>query len=145
MAGCSVGGGAFVKFEPIQPKRPILNSTVVGQQVEARMKTLMADLQRRAMEYEAPPSPSYIRTNTLKKSWSRKVKWQGQTLLGEVYSSGNVAPYNVFVRGPKIGPPGLVQARVMGRRGWRSVTEIWAEYWPKASADFRRIIRGAGK
>lgn len=135
-----------MRFDPIQPKKPVVNTGNMSRDVTTRMRTLTADLQREAMTYEAPPSASYVRTLALKKSWSRKTKMEGGSLLGEVYSSGNVAPYNVYVRGPQIGPPGgMRQARAMGRRGWRSVTEIWAEYWPAASADFRRIIMRAGK
>lgn len=128
-------------FEPIVPKRPIFKMADLFAQLTRRMNTLTADLQRECAEYEPPASLNYVRTNMLKKSWSRKAAYRrGDALIGEVLSSGQVAPYNMFVRGPR-----KKQARAMQRRGWRSVEDIMDDYWPEAQTDFTKIIEGAGK
>ena len=36
----------------------------------------------------------YKRTNTLKRSWQRRIIGEGNGIVGEVLSSGNMAPYN---------------------------------------------------
>jgi hypothetical protein len=86
----------------------------------------------------------YRRTNTLKRSWSNKIGWGlvSRALVGEIRSSGNIAPYNKYVRGPIKGAKGKRQAAHMARRGWLSVETIRDEEWPKAERDFRRILAG---
>jgi hypothetical protein len=127
-------------FESIKPRRPIFGTTSVQQRCERRMRTLVADIWREAADYEVPDSPNYERTNMLKKSWSSGVHYRNGVLIGEVLSSGRVAPYNVYVRGTR-----RKQAKRMKARGWRSIEDIKEEYWPEAEADFKAIIKGAGK
>ena len=48
-----------------------------------------------------PPQRSgstYKRTGTLRRSWQRRVTSEGNTIAGEVVSSGNMAPYNRLVQ-----------------------------------------------
>lgn len=40
----------------------------------------------------------YRRTGTLKRSWFRRVRRTGAGAVGEVVSSGQIAPYNVWVQ-----------------------------------------------
>lgn len=40
------------------------------------------------------PGSTYDRTDTLKRSWFRRVRNAGSGVAGEVVSSGNMAPYN---------------------------------------------------
>jgi hypothetical protein len=100
------------------------------------MQTFVNDVLREAAEYEAPaPSPDvYVRTNTLKHSWSGKVTKSGRDLTGTILSSGAAAPYNRFVRGTK------TQAGHMKRRGWRTVKQIADNHWPAAKRDFKKIL-----
>lgn len=152
-------------WEPILPKGPPVNLTAKQRQCETRMKRLVNDLQRACADYEVPSDTTrvpykqrvaskrtgrlvkrrgsriigYKRTGTLKKSWSGKVGWGllSGVLVGEVRSSGKVAPYNVYVRDPH------KQSRVMERRGWRTTHAILGDYWPEAERDFRRILSSA--
>lgn len=41
---------------------------------------------------------TYRRTNTLRRSWSRRIYRDGSGIVGEVGSSGNTAPYNRYVQ-----------------------------------------------
>lgn len=130
-------------FEPIVPKKKkVIKTSTLRPHLEMRMSAFTADLQRELADYsDAPPSPNYLRTNTLKRSWDRKAFfWQGNNLFGLVWSSGQIAPYNKWVRGKK-----GQQAARMAARGWRSITEILNSMWPPVYADFKRIIKNATK
>ncbi len=59
----------------------------------------------------------YVRTGTLARSWSAKVRASSTRIEGTVGSSGNIAPYNVFVQGEKPVP-------IFPRAGWRGVDEL---------------------
>ncbi len=41
---------------------------------------------------------TYKRTGTLRRSWQRRVTNEGSAIVGEVVSSGNMAPYNRLVQ-----------------------------------------------
>ena len=41
---------------------------------------------------------TYRRTNTLRRSWSRRIRQEGSELVGEVGSNANIAPYNRYVQ-----------------------------------------------
>lgn len=41
---------------------------------------------------------TYKRTNTLRRSWSRRIRQEGSELVGEVGSNSNIAPYNRYVQ-----------------------------------------------
>ncbi len=41
---------------------------------------------------------TYKRTGTLRRSWMRRVTQEGSAIVGEVVSSGNMAPYNRLVQ-----------------------------------------------
>lgn len=89
----------------------------------------------------------YKRTNILKGSWSvQGPHVKGGTLEVIVVSSGSyfegkgVAPYNIFVRGPKKGK--RHQSARMAARGWRSVTDIKKDEWPDTLRKITKIVRG---
>ena len=127
-------------FEPILPKRKqLIPVDAKKSALERRMRALGNDLWRKCADYEASPGDTYVRTLTLKKSWSKEgPKWAANALYVLVKSSGKVAPYNVWVRGKKGGSPG--QAERMGKRGWKSVDVILGEEWPAAEKDFKKIL-----
>ena len=59
----------------------------------------------------------YVRTGTLARSWSARVRSGGRKIEGTVGSAGNIAPYNVFVQGES--PVGMFP-----RAGWRGVDDL---------------------
>lgn len=129
-------------FEPIIPKKKkLIDAAKVESNVKHEMSSLLSDVHREMSEYEAPPPDPmvYIRTDTLKKSWSKKGPYSdGRSLIGIV---GTALSYAIFVRGPKRGLKGHRQARRMAARGWRSVTEIADRIWPSYRRRFIRIIQ----
>lgn len=153
-----------MRWEAITPrKKGLINSAAKSAQVERRMRTLGNDLQRKCATYEAPSSlevtgtkvvtrtsaktgrqyrakvqayTGYRRTNTLKRSWSKQgPTWARGGLYVVVLSSGQIAPYNKWVRGKK-----GKQAKAMAARGWKSIDTIMNEEWPAAKRDFKRIL-----
>ncbi len=122
-------------FTPILPKRSPVNPGDVNRRLRLRMTTLVNDLWRTAANYEPAGVPSYTRTGTLKKSWSREVRQDGGGLLGIVQSSGNAAPYNKYIRGTK------TQVKWAKARGWRTIKDILDEEWPEARRDFEKILQ----
>ena len=150
-------------WDAILPSRMPFETTSLEGKLLNRMKTLTNDLQREAADYEVPSHVqavaykthgisartgrpikrrgkriiAYRRTGTLKKSWSHRVGYGliSRALVGEVRSSGNVAPYNKWVRDP------AKQTRVMQRLGWQTTEAIMSRHWPKARRDFQAIIK----
>ncbi len=150
-------------FKAILPKKEPVNPAKTRQKLEQRMRRLTADLQRECADYEVPSSlqvvgfktvtrtsgktgrayrarvkvtTGYKRTNTLKRSWSRNTRYLGSALVGEVASSGKIAPYNKWVRGSK------TQSKLMKARGWKTVGVILMRHWPAAKRDFAKILQG---
>ena len=119
-----------------------MNVQATRARLQQRLSRWANDTLAVCQAYEAPPSESYVRTGTLGKSWSKRVNWQGADLVAEVKSSGQVAPYNKYVRGPKLGPK--KQAARMAARGWKSVSDIAEQTWPAAEADLQRILAHVG-
>jgi len=130
----------MASFEPILPKKPVVNAANIQRKLFSEMKDFLLDTRIILVEYEAPPSLTYSRTFTLGKSWTIKgggPRWEGRDLVGEV---GSPTPYAIYVRGPRHKTPG--QAEHMHRRGWKSVTEILAKEWPPQKRRFQAILRG---
>jgi hypothetical protein len=152
-------------FDPILPKKPITGVTAA---TETRLMSAFSNGLKRMLkecqEYEAPSTYSksgvytrsfsggsvraykratgYRRTNTLRRSWSMwGPKRSGRDIVGEVVSRGQMAPYNVYVKGPTEGP-GTHQAEKMASRGWRSITEIVDTEWPKIRRELDHILTG---
>lgn len=73
----------------------------------------------RFMSWYPPKSHSshYVRTGTLRRSWSSNVKSGGSRIEGEVGSSSNIAPYNEDVQGEN-------QDNIFERLGWRDVGDL---------------------
>ncbi len=73
--------------------------TLAPERIQVAMNRAMTDatvlLLRRMKEYPPPrPQQRYVRTNTLKRSWSREVVWRGADVTGRVGSNSDMAPYN---------------------------------------------------
>lgn len=77
--------------------------TRAPQRIDRALRAAMEDstvlLLREQQTYPpAPAGSTYKRTNTLRRSWSRRIRQEGSELVGEVGSSGNTAPYNRYVQ-----------------------------------------------
>ena len=59
----------------------------------------------------------YRRTHTLQRSWSRRIEWTGDTIVGIVGSNSNMAPYNRAVQDRDL------QARVHQGR-WQTIQSV---------------------
>ena len=77
--------------------------TRAPQRIDRALRAAMEDstvlLLREQQTY--PPQrtgSTYKRTNTLRRSWSRRIYRDGSGIVGEVGSSGNTAPYNRYVQ-----------------------------------------------
>ena len=71
----------------------------IDRALRAAMKDSTALLLREQQTY--PPQrtgSTYKRTNTLRRSWSRRIRREGSELVGEVGSNENMAPYNRYVQ-----------------------------------------------
>ena len=77
--------------------------TRAPQRIDRALRAAMEDstvlLLREQQTYPpAPAGSTYKRTNTLRRSWSRRIYRDGTAIVGEVGSSGNTAPYNRYVQ-----------------------------------------------
>ena len=77
--------------------------TRAPQRIDRALRAAMEDstvlLLREQQTY--PPQrtgSTYKRTNTLRRSWSRRIRQEGSELVGEVGSNSNIAPYNRYVQ-----------------------------------------------
>ena len=126
----------MASFEPILPKKPVIDASRTQRRLSAELGSFLIDANRMCADYEAPPSESYSRTNTLKKSWRKSgPQMQGRDLVGAITSGG--PSYNIFVRGPA-----GKQAKHMANRGWLSVTKIADKLWPPTKRRLQAILRG---
>lgn len=155
-------------FEPIIPKKPVipkpLTTGAPKQGLAGVMRSLLNEYHRVAATYEVPPGKTtktkakhgmttksgqklkagrtvthgYVRTLTLKKSWSKRgpIEEAGK-IIGEVVSSGKIAPYNKLVRGVKAD-----QAKIHAAHGWKSVEDITKEVAPPYMEKAKKIIQG---
>lgn len=142
-------------FKPIVPKTKFI-SVVKPDEIKRKcaqeMQVFLKDLWRDCANYEVPPTPlvigkaargyttkagkklragrrtvkGYVRTLTLKKSWSQRGPYRipGGGIEGAVVSSGQIAPYNKLVRGTP-----EQQSEVMKKRGWKPATEFLKYRW----------------
>ena len=78
----------------------------------------------------------YRRTNTLKRSWHRNVTGEGVNIIGRVYSSGQTAPYNIYVQSSQD------QARIHAGR-WRTERELVRDNERAIQDAFNRRLREA--
>lgn len=112
---------------------PIKNINGIGiiRDLQKLMTNTVAEGNRFIAKY--PPQrltkSGYKRTNTLKRSWSFRVRNEGRRIVGTVGSNSNIAPYNKFVQGK-------TQRRLFRGAGWRNVNSLEARMT-------RQLITGA--
>lgn len=106
------------RITPIVGRRVIPPSGATTTSLRQGLEKVIADGVRFAADYPPKPSHSqYIRTRTLGRSWDRKVETSGILLVGVVFSNGNIAPYNLWVQGPR-------QRDFHQVTGWHSIDDI---------------------
>ncbi len=97
-----------------------INTRRLQIQVQDLMRDTVADGNRFIARYPAQrlTKTGYRRTNTLKRSWSFRVRQQGKDITGEVGSNSNIAPYNQWVQGRR------KQRRIFRQAGWKNVQDL---------------------
>jgi len=80
-------------------------------------------------------SKGYRRTGTLRRSWFQTLSRRGSSFVVVVASSGNVAPYNIYVQGEK-----ETQSKLMRSRGWISVPESAEEELKKTEVALQKLF-----
>jgi hypothetical protein len=80
---------------------------------------------------------TYRRTNTLGRSWSRRIEGSGTTLRGVVGSNGAMAPYNRVVQDRER------QARVHRGR-WHTIQDVAEQSQSTVQRMFEDRLRAAG-
>ena len=83
------------------------------------------------------PGSSYRRTNTLKRSWSRRIEGRGLEIRGIVASNGNMAPYNRTVQDRDR------QARIHRGR-WQTAQSVSEATQPVVQRMVMNRLRAAG-
>lgn len=91
--------------------------TLSGQTAERTVRIRANKAKGKGISVASARGLRYIRTNTLKSSWQRKVTMSPGGVSGEVMSSGQTAPYNVYVQSHER------QARIHAGR-WRTERQV---------------------
>lgn len=105
-----------VRIRAIVPRRTFKDTPALVADLTRDVRTVVADGQRWIATY--PPQTltktGYVRTGTLKRSWSHTVSQRPAAIVGIVGSNPNIAPYNRPVQGAP-------QAKLFQTAGWRGV------------------------
>lgn len=106
---------------PITLSRPILDMRKVITALTGAVADVQAEGVRLMATYPpAAPGQKYVRTGTLKRSWSSPPPVvTGNAITGEIGSNGNIAPYNQKVEGS-------AQDAFFAARGWPAVPALVA-------------------
>ncbi len=116
---------------PIGVPIPRIDGRDIVRDLQRLMTRTVADGNRFIARY--PPqrltASGYVRTGTLKRSWSFRVRNELRRITGTVGSNSNIAPYNKFVQGKR-------QRRLFRGAGWTNVNTLEARMT-------RRLIVGA--
>lgn len=118
---------------PIVPRKPIGGDVnKLKADIQASVRDTIVEGHRLLSKYPEPQmlnKTGYVRTGTLRRSWSKEVKVTSNSVEGTVYSSG--PKYNVYVQGPKdmdVTIPGRSggkgQLPMFEDAGWFSVSVI---------------------
>lgn len=105
-----------VRIRVLRPRRAAKDTTTLVADLTNDVRTVAANGQRWIATY--PPQTltqsGYVRTGSLKRSWSHTVATRPGAIVGIVGSNPNIAPYNRPVQGSP-------QAKIMQTAGWRGV------------------------
>lgn len=88
--------------------------------------------------YPSPPAGStYRRTNTLNRSWSRRVLGSGLNMQAVIGSSGAIAPYNRYVQDRR-------RQAAIHRGRWRTADDVAEQERTRVVRFFEDRLRAAG-
>jgi hypothetical protein len=105
-----------IRIRLIRPRRAVKDTAGLVGDLTNDVRTVAANGQRWIATY--PPqtltATGYVRTGTLKRSWSHTVQRRPNQIVGIVGSNPNIAPYNRPVQGSP-------QVKIFQTAGWRGV------------------------
>ena len=108
-----------IKVIPIRPRNADFDTGEFFKALQFDARQVAADGKRFIATY--PPQTlvksGYVRTNTLKRSWSSKTASTGQTITITIGSNANIAPYNRVVQGRP-------QGKLFAGADWRNVEDL---------------------
>ena len=100
------------------------------------MGDLMTEAQDELATYPAPGPWVKRRWGTLGRSWQHRVRATTNEIRGEVASQGQIAPYNIYVQGPR-------QKPYHRAHGWRTPKDVLSKLWPKWVQKVRNAVKEA--
>ncbi|KKK82872.1 hypothetical protein LCGC14_2799060 [marine sediment metagenome] len=110
---------ADVRIVPIRPLGADFDVDGFIEAVKKDARQIAADGKRFIATY--PPQvlvkTGYVRTNTLKRSWSSKTRSTRLEITVEIGSNANIAPYNRVVQGDP-------QGKLFAGANWRNVDDL---------------------
>lgn len=113
--------GPQIKIIPIGVPIKQIDGLGIARDLQRLMTKTVAEGNRFIARY--PPQrlkkSGYVRTGTLKRSWSFRVRNERRRIIGTVGSNSNIAPYNRFVQGKR-------QRRLFRGAGWKNVNTLEA-------------------
>ncbi|MCH8806150.1 MAG: hypothetical protein IH986_08690 [Planctomycetes bacterium] len=108
-----------VRVIPVIPEGAEFNVRELIDAVKKDARQIAADGKRFIATY--PPQTlvktGYVRTNTLKRSWSSKTRATAKEITVEIGSNANIAPYNQVVQGDP-------QGKLFAGAKWRNVDDL---------------------
>lgn len=111
----------MLKVEVILPKKALADKAKIMASLQQAVQDTVTEGHRFIAEY--PPQvltkTGYVRTGTLKRSWSSETHSGGNRIEGIVGSSSNIAPYNEEVQGA-MGE----QSPMFRGAGWQGVADL---------------------
>lgn len=128
------------RFKPIVPKKMLPDSRQITTALVKAMSDTVKNGQKTMQSY--PPQTlmltGYVRTGTLRRSWSSEVKPGGNRIVGIVGSNSNIAPYNRLVQGQQ-------QMTAFDIANWPNVNELkdqmGKELSRRAESQLERLFR----
>ena len=109
-----------IRIVPIRPLGADFDVDGFIDAVKKDARQIAADGKRFIATY--PPQTlvksGYVRTNTLKRSWSSKTRSTRLEITVEIGSNANIAPYNQVVQGDP-------QAKLFAGANWRNVDDLF--------------------
>lgn len=129
-----------VEFRAITPKR---SPKRAFQRAYKDLTGLMDDFvvkQQEELQVYPPQmgDVDYVRTGTLARSWQHRVQRRPDAIVGEVASQGQIAPYNIFVQGPR-------QVAWARARGWKTPKQVMDKAWPRFARKAQAVLNRAAR
>lgn len=129
-----------LKFKPIIPKGIAPRKLM---KLYSQFESLMGDFVTESHDELATyprqrAGVEYRRTGSLGRSWQHRVEARRGAIIGTVASQGQIAPYNVYVQGPK-------QVSWAKSYGWKQPKDVVKKRWPKMQGAVRAAVKAASR